>query len=407
MENQVIVVGAGAAGLMAAGTAARRGRRVLLLERNAAVGRKLNITGKGRCNVTNDTDVEGLLRNVPGNARFLFSAFSAFDARSAMSFFEALGVPLKTERGARVYPQSDRAYDITDALRRYALSSGAELRRERVLRVVCENGGVSAVVGEGGRYPCESVILATGGLSYPATGSTGDGYDIARALGHTVTPLAPSLSALTEGEGGFCAKMQGLSLKNIAITLFESGKKIYTDFGELLFTHFGLSGPVILSASAHMRNLGRKTYTVEIDLKPALDEEALDKRILRDFMKNQNRDFINSLDELLPQKMIPVIVQRSGIDPHVKVHSVTRAERVRLVGQIKRFPVAISGMRPVEEAVITAGGVSVREIEPKTMRSKRVSGLYFAGEIIDVDAYTGGFNLQIAWSTGYAAGNAV
>ena len=403
MSKEIVVVGGGAAGMMAAISAAEKGSHVTLLEPNERLGKKLNITGKGRCNVTNDAGLEELLANTPKNGKFLYSAFSRFDGRDAKAFFESLGVPLKTERGNRVFPVSDRAFDISGALERRLKALKVVLRRDRAVSLDIRGGAIHGVNGEKGAYPAKAVILATGGVSYPATGSTGEGHRMAAEAGHTVTPLQGSLVPLRE-QGNDCARMQGLSLRNVSLTVFENEKKIYTDFGELLFTHFGLSGPLILSASAHMRRFEKKTYRVEIDLKPALDEQQLDKRLLSDFTKYANCDFCNALDDLLPQKLISVVVERSGIPPHQKVHEITREQRRELLRALKHFPVPIAGLRPVTDAIVTSGGVKVGEIDPKTMESKIVKGLYFAGELIDVDAYTGGFNLQIAWATGRTAG---
>ncbi len=397
------VVGGGAAGMMAAICAARAGAAVTLLEPNERLGKKVNITGKGRCNVTNDSNCEELLAHVPQNPRFLYSAFSRFDGRDAMAFFEALGVPLKVERGRRVFPMSDRSFDVTAALERELKRLRVKLVRDRAREISVENGCVSAVRGEKGAYPARAVVLATGGVSYPATGSTGDGFAMAAALGHTVTPLRGSLVPL-QADG--CAELQGLSLRNVGLTVYENGKKIHTDFGELLFTHFGVSGPLVLSASAHMRQFGKKQYRLAIDLKPALDEKALDKRLLSDFEKYANSDFRNALGALLPQKLIGAFIDRSGIPPHQKVHDITRAQRETVRALLKRWTVAVAAPMPVESAIVTSGGVKVGEIDPRTMASKKVAGLYFAGEMIDVDAYTGGFNLQIAWATGKAAGEA-
>ncbi len=397
------VVGGGAAGMMAAICAARAGAAVTLLEPNERLGKKVNITGKGRCNVTNDSNCEELLAHVPQNPRFLYSAFSRFDGRDAMAFFEALGVPLKVERGRRVFPVSDRSFDVTAALERELKRLRVKLVRDRAREISVENGCVSAVRGEKGAYPARAVVLATGGVSYPATGSTGDGFAMAAALGHTVTPLRGSLVPL-QADG--CAELQGLSLRNVGLTVYENGKKIHTDFGELLFTHFGVSGPLVLSASAHMRQFGKKQYRLAIDLKPALDEKALDKRLLSDFEKYANSDFRNALGALLPQKLIGAFIDRSGIPPHQKVHDITRAQRETVRALLKRWTVAVAAPMPVESAIVTSGGVKVGEIDPRTMASKKVAGLYFAGEMIDVDAYTGGFNLQIAWATGKAAGEA-
>lgn len=403
MSKRIVVVGGGPAGMMAAICAAEQGSAVTLLEPNERLGKKLNITGKGRCNVTNNAGLEMLLANTPKNGKFLYSAFSRFDGRDAMAFFEKLGVPLKTERGSRVFPVSDRAFDVSAALERRLKALRVALVRDRAVSLDIMGGAARGVTGEGGHYPADAVILATGGVSYPATGSTGEGHRMAAEAGHTVTPLQGSLVPLRE-KGNQCARMQGLSLRNVALTVFEDNKKIYTDFGELLFTHFGVSGPLVLSASAHMRHFDKKAYRLEIDLKPALDEQALDRRLLSDFEKYANSDFCNALGDLLPQKMIPVAVDLSGIPPHQKVHEITREQRRSLLQVLKHFPVEVAGLRPVTDAIVTSGGIKVSEINPTTMGSKLVKSLYFAGELIDVDAYTGGFNLQIAWATGRAAG---
>lgn len=402
MSREIVVIGGGAAGMMAAVSAAERGASVTLLEPNERLGKKLNITGKGRCNLTNNAGLEELLANVPRNGKFLYSAFSRFGARDAMAFFEDLGVPLKTERGNRVFPVSDRAFDVSAALERRLKKLRVRVVRDRAKSMEIKDGAVRGVAGEQARYPADAVILATGGVSYPATGSTGEGHRMAAEAGHTVTPLQGSLVPLRDF--GVGRTLQGLSLRNVGLTVFENSKKIYTDFGELVFTHFGLSGPLILSASAHMRRFAERAYHLEIDLKPALDEPALDRRLLSDFEKYSNQDFCNALDDLLPKKLIPEIVRASEIDPRRKVHDITREQRRGLLEILKHFPVVIAGPCPVTDAIVTSGGVKVREIDPATMASKLVRGLYFAGELIDVDAYTGGFNLQIAWSTGRAAG---
>lgn len=403
MSKEIVVIGGGPAGMMAAICAAERGEKVTLLEPNERLGKKLNITGKGRCNVTNNADMQELMNNIPRNGKFLYSAFSDFDGRDTMAFFERIGVPLKTERGNRVFPVSDRAFDISGALERRLKALKVIIVRDRALSLDEEDGTMKGVRGERKYYEADAVILATGGVSYPATGSTGEGHRMAAEVGHTVTPLQGSLVPLSE-RGNNCAQMQGLSLRNVGLTVFENNKKIYTDFGEMLFTHFGVSGPLILSASAHMRYFGKKEYRLEIDLKPALDEQQLDKRLLSDFEKYANSDFCNALNDLLPQKMIPVAVECSKIPPHTKVHDITKEQRRCLLQVLKRFPIEIAGPRPVTDAIITSGGIKVSEINPKTMESKSVKCLYFAGELIDVDAYTGGFNLQIAWATGRAAG---
>ena len=401
-NNSVFVVGGGAAGMMAAITAAENGAQVTLLERNDRLGKKLYITGKGRCNVTNDCAPEDFFQNVPRNPRFLYSAIYAFPPREVMAWFDARGCALKTERGNRVFPQSDKSASVIDALRAELRRLGVRVLQERALDVVTQDGAVCGLKTDGGFHKTERVILATGGCSYPQTGSTGDGYRMLEKLGHTIVPPVGSLVPLVE-KGYDCKQMQGLALKNVALRLVnQKGKTVFEEFGELLFTHFGLSGPVVLSASAHMNE--KDAYTVLLDLKPALDEQKLDLRLLRDFEKFQNRDFENALVELLPRSMIPVIVRRSGIPAEEKVHSITREQRRALLELMKRFPVEIACKAPVEEAIVTSGGVKVSEIEPGTMQSKRVRGLYAAGELLDVDAYTGGFNLQIAWATGRAAG---
>ena len=402
---KITVIGGGAAGMMCAALAAEnKENKVTLIERNKILGIKLNITGKGRCNLTNDTDEDGLLKNTVTNGRFLYSAYSAFTPADVKEYFEKLGVPLKTERGDRVFPQSDRAKDISGALITKLKRSGVNIVQARALEILTEEDAVKGVKTDGGIYESDRVILATGGLSYPKTGSSGDGFKMAEKLGHTVTPCRPSLVALRL-KGDVPKKLEGLSLKNIKAVLKDGkGKKLYDDFGEMLFTSNGVSGPVILSMSAHIK--GREDLTLTVDLKPALDEKTLDKRILRDFEENINRDFSNSLGALLPSKLIPVIIELSGIPPFKKVHEITKKEREGLVSLLKGLTFDILGVCGYDEAVVTQGGISVKEINPKTMESKIVKGLYFAGEIIDVDAYTGGFNLQIAWSTAYLASKA-
>lgn len=406
LTPDIIVIGGGAAGCLAALTAARQGACVTLLERNQKLGRKLYITGKGRCNVTNDCGADEVLKNVPHNSRFLTSAVTRFPPSAVKELFAGLGVPLKTERGGRVFPASDRAADIIDALLMGLRRAGVYIAQERAEALLTEGGAVTGVTTERGRFPCKAVILATGGVSYPLTGSTGDGYRMAEALGHTVIPPRPSLVPLV-AEQDFCAAMQGLSLKNVSVKVQNSRNKVvFQEQGEMLFTHFGLSGPLILSASAHMRDFDKERYSVFIDMKPALDEKTLDARLLRDFSENPNRDLHNVLDALVPRLMSPVLAELSGIPGETKVNSVTREQRRRLLELLKGLRVDIRGPRPVEEAIISSGGVKVTEVDPKTMGSKLVSGLYFAGELLDVDAYTGGFNLQIAWATGRAAGEA-
>ncbi len=400
--KSIAVVGAGAAGLMAAGTAISCGARVTIFERNNRAAKKLAITGKGRCNLTNDCTVSEFLPNVTKNPRFLYTALNSFDCYSTMSFFEGLGVPLKTERGRRVFPVSDKSHDIVNALLRY--SKDATIINEKVSSLIIEDNAVVGVRTNKAYY-FDAVIIATGGMSYPLTGSDGSGYKLAEQAGHSITKIIPSLVPI-EAKGNLCKRMQGLSLKNVAISILhkDSAKPIYTDFGEMLFTHFGVSGPMILSASSHIKDTPIDELTLKIDLKPALDEKQLDLRLLSDFGKYANRDFANALNDLLPSKMIDVVIELSGISPDTKVNSVTKAERKKLLSVIKGLEIKLSSLRPIEEAIITSGGVETKEISPKTMMSKLKDDLYFAGEIIDVDAYTGGYNLQIAFSTGYLAG---
>ena len=401
----IAVIGGGAAGLMAAISAAKMGAEVTLIEKNDRFGKKLAITGKGRCNVTNDCSVEEFLQNVPTNPRFLYSALGRFDTADTKDFFESAGVSLKTERGRRVFPVSDKAEDIVRALVREMKNAGVGTLNEKVNSIKTEDGRVVGIVTDKGEYSARALIICTGGRSYPRTGSDGDGYAFAKAAGHSVTPLLPSLVPITS-QSKLCPALQGLSLKNVALSIVrkDSGKEVYSDFGEMMFTHFGLTGPMILSASAHLPDCASGIYEARIDLKPALDEKTLDTRILADFSKYANRDFVNALSDLLPQKMIPIVISLSGIDERKKVNSITKEERHALVSVIKGLKISLSGFRPINEAIITKGGVSVKEIDPKTMRSKLVDGLYFAGEVIDVDAYTGGYNLQIAFSTGVLAG---
>ena len=401
----VIVIGGGAAGMMAAVTAARSGANVVLFEKNDRLGKKLRITGKGRCNVTNDCDKNEFLSNVASNSKFLFAAISRFSTADTKDFFEECGVPLKTERGKRVFPISDKAQDIVSALENACVEAGVQIINKKVDSLIIEDGAARGVVVDGRPYGAKCVIVATGGMSYPRTGSTGDGYRFAKRCGHTIVDIKPSLVPLV-AQGKLCAHLQGVSLKNIGFMIRdnESGKTVYEDFGEMMFTHFGLTGPVVLSASAHLSNMTGGRYTAIIDMKPALDHKTLDTRILSDFSECINKDFINSLDALLPQKMIPIMVGLSGIDARKKVNSITKEERERLVSLIKSIEIPIEDFRPINEAIITKGGVSVSEISPKTMESKITKGLYFAGEVLDLDAYTGGFNLQIAFSTAVLAG---
>jgi len=394
-----IVIGGGAAGMYAAIHAAKQGSRVLLLEKNDRLGKKLLITGKGRCNVTNNCSAQEVLQNVPRNGRFLYSVMEAHGPQAVCDFFEAAGCPLKTERGSRVFPVSDKSQSILETLKRQLQRYGVTAETARCLEILRDENGVCAVRTQHATVPCKWVILATGGLSYPSTGSTGDGYRMAEALGHTIVPCEGSLVPL-EVVGTDCPGMQGLSLRNVGVKLTnEKGKVLYKDFGELLFTHFGVSGPTVLSASAHLKG----SCTLHIDLKPALDESKLNDRILRDLEMYRNRTMENALTDLLPRSMIPVALRRLQIPGDLQANGLKKQDRRALVALLKDFTLSISGKRPVAEAIITSGGVKTAEIDPKTMESKLVGGLYFAGEIIDCDAYTGGFNLQIAWATAYAA----
>lgn len=390
--------------MLASAVAAERGLSVLLLEKNDRLGKKLRITGKGRCNVTNNCAVKTVIENTPSGGKFLYSALNAFPPEKTIQMFEGMGVPLKTERGNRVFPVSDRAQDIVDALRRRLLRAGVSVEQTAAEAIVVQDGRAAGVKTRAGSFFAPCILLCTGGASYPATGSDGSGYRLAAKAGHTVIAPRASLVPL-EAAGEDCRSMQGFSLRNVGLHVTDGGKKpVYEDFGELLFTHFGVSGPLALSASAHMRDFENKKYIFHIDLKPALDEKTLDARILRDFAERQNRDFANSLDALAGRLMIPVLVKRSGIEPTEKVHSITKEQRQGLVKLFKDFTLEITGPRPIDEAIITSGGVDTGEVNPRTMESKLVPGLYFAGEILNCDAYTGGFNLQIAWSTAMLAG---
>ena len=401
MNIDVIVIGGGPAGMYAAITAAKQGSRVTLLESNDCLGKKLLITGKGRCNVTNNCTVQEVMQNIPRNGRFLYSVMENCPPSHVMEFFERNGCPLKTERGNRVFPVSDKAQSILDCLKTQMHKYKVTVQTSKVTEILTENGVVVGVRTKSGVVPAKKVILATGGVSYPTTGSTGDGYHMAENLGHTVTPIEGSLVPL-ETVGLFCQRMQGLSLRNVGVKLLNNkGKVLYKDFGELLFTHFGVSGPTVLSASAHLKGDGCKLL---LDLKPALDENKLNDRILRDLDTYKNRTMENALTDLLPRSMIPVVLEILAIPLDLQANSLTKQQRRSLVELLKAFPVDIIGKRPVSEAIITSGGIKVSEIDPKTMESKLVKGLFFAGEIIDCDAYTGGFNLQIAWATAYAAG---
>ncbi len=401
MNKKIIVIGGGPAGMMAAGTAATMGANVTLIEKNRILGKKLLITGKGRCNVTNFCDVENVLNNInSSNPKFLYSALNEFSCYDTYSFFETNGVALKIERGNRVFPESDKASDIRDTLRRYINENGVKVINEIVTDIKCDP---HMVITDYNEYSADSIIIATGGLSYPDTGSTGDGYRFAKKIAHTITPTQPSLVGLLS-DSSVCSQLAGLSLKNVSVTIVDdSNKKVFDAFGEMLFTHTGVSGPIILTASAKL-DFSNKRYNLLLDLKPALSYQELDARILKDFEKYTNKDFINALSDLLPRKLIPIIVEISGINAHQKVNTITRQQRQDLVFSIKNFALSLTGKAGYEESVITSGGVSTLEINPKTMESKLIKGIYFAGEVIDIDANTGGYNLQIAFSSGYLAG---
>ncbi|MBR3791570.1 MAG: NAD(P)/FAD-dependent oxidoreductase [Clostridia bacterium] len=403
MKKTAIVIGGGPAGMIACGTLSKECDKVILIEKNKFLGKKLRITGKGRCNITNNADIEEFINNVPTNPRFLYSAFYSFTNMDIISLLESLGVKTKVERGERVFPQSDSAKEVADALKKYALSKNVTLINDEVIKLLTENNKITGVKTKKDVYKADYVILATGGCSYPLTGSDGGGYELAKSVGHSIITPKPSLIPIVTNEK-WVKDLMGLSLKNIEISVFNSkNKKIYSDFGEMLFTHFGVSGPVILSASAHMKNIDNEKYIISIDLKPALDFEKLDKRICRDFEQFKNKHIINALDELLPKALIPLIIRLSNIPEHKEVNSITKEERHALIDTMKNLKVSVKEFRPIEEAIITSGGIKVSEINPSTMESKITENLYFAGEVIDVDAYTGGFNLQIAYSTGYLA----
>jgi predicted Rossmann fold flavoprotein len=402
--RKIAVVGAGPAGMMASVYASQNGASVTVFEKNSVVGKKLAITGKGRCNVTNDCDNNEFLKNVISNPKFLYASINNLSTSDVKDFFENLGVPLKTERGRRVFPVSDNAKDIVEAMRRCMLDCGATLKNEKVLSLVCDNGKITGIKTSREDYDFDAVVLATGGISYPGTGSDGDGFRFAKSLGITVTDLIPSLVPLETTEN--LSSIMGLSLKNVVLKVFdrENGKIVFSELGEMMFTHFGITGPLVLSASSHMQGMKKGKYVAKIDFKPALDSAELDKRILSDFSKQINKDFSNSLGALLPSKIIPYIIEKSGIAPSTKVNEITKEQRKALVTLLKGIELEIKGFRPIKEAIVTSGGIDTREINPSTMKSKKIDGLYFAGEIIDVDAYTGGYNLQIAFSTGALAG---
>lgn len=402
-----MVIGGGAAGMLCAALAAERGCRVTLLEPNRVLGKKLRITGKGRCNVTNHCSVQEVLQNIPGGGKFLYSALGKLSPDDTMLLFEEMGVPLKTERGNRVFPVSDRAGDVAGALEHRMHRAGVRVIRCAARHIAVRDGAVCAVETAEGSIPCLAAVLCTGGLSYPGTGSTGAGFRMARELGHSITPLRPSLVPLTS-PAPWCVQLQGLSLRNVTLSAYSGENTLlYRELGEMLFTHFGVSGPLVLSASAHMRGLDVGRCRLEIDLKPGLDEARLDARLLRDLEKYRNREMRNALDELLPRAMIPVLLERAGIPAQLQANAITRQQRRALLSLLKAFPVPISGMRGMDEAIVTAGGVSLSEVNPRTMQSRLVPGLFFAGEILDLDAYTGGFNLQIAWSTAWVAAHSL
>ena len=411
---KVIVIGGGPAGMMAAISSAQDGNEVILLEKMQSLGRKLLITGKGRCNITSSLDMDEFIKNTPGNVMFLYSCYKQFTNQDIINFLKEEGLEVKEERGNRIFPVTDKSLDVLKCFSKKIKELGIKVKcNTQVEEILVENSQIIGVIAEGTKIKADKIILATGGKSYPLTGSTGDGYELVKKLGHTITKIQPSLVPLESYNRDMCKELQGLSLRNIKIQLedIEAKKNIYEDFGEMMFTHFGVSGPTILSSSAHLvrykkieEKLKNRKIILKIDLKPALTEEKLDERVLRDFRKENNKQFKNSLNKLLPQKLIQPIINKSSINPNKKVNEITKEERRRLVKLLKEFIIEIKGFRPIEEAIITSGGINIKEINPKTMESKKIKGLYFAGEIIDVDAYTGGFNLQIAYSTGYVAG---
>lgn len=406
MIYDVIIIGGGAAGLMAAATASELGKSVLVIDKNEMLGRKLLITGKGRCNVTNNCDNNDFIKNIPVNPKFLYSAISQFTTQDTISFFEGAGVPLKTERGNRVFPKSDKSSDICNALKSRCNNEYVKIIKNNVSEIVESDGKVVGVKCKDGiLFNCVSVILATGGKSYPLTGSNGDGYKLASKLGHTIIDIKPSLVPIVSNDE-LCKDLQGLSLKNVELKLYDKQKNkiIFQDLGEMIFTHYGVSGPLVLSASSHIKKLESERFVFKLDLKPGLTEQQLDLRVLRDFEKFTNKDFLNSLGDLLPRKMIPIIILKSKIPPFTKVNQITKEMRLDLIEVLKNLEISIDDFHTIDEAIITSGGVKISEINPKTMESKLVSGLFFSGEVIDVDGYTGGFNLQIAFSTAYLAG---
>lgn len=402
----VAIIGGGPAGMLAAGTAARNGMKVFLIDKNRNLGKKLRITGKGRCNITNNADISDFFSQIPVNHKFLYSALYSFTNEDIIRLIEEQGVKTKVERGGRVFPESDSAHDVADALKRYALVQNVVWIKDEVTKIEAKNGRITGVRLKKRELECEAVILATGGMSYPLTGSDGSGYRLAEKLGHSIVKPKPSLIPIITKEK-WVSELSGLTLKNVELSAYnKSGKKLYSDFGEMIFTHFGISGPIVLSASAHLKNYEKEKYSLRIDLKPALSEEQLDARIIRDFEKNKKKNLSNGLGELLPKALISVIIKLSGIEPDKEISFVTKEERTKLMNIIKGIPLTFDGFRPLEEAIVTSGGIKVSEINPSTMESKLIEGLYFAGEIIDVDAYTGGYNLQIAWSTAHLAAEA-
>lgn len=411
---KVIVIGGGPAGMMAGISSAENGNEVIILEKMHSLGRKLLITGKGRCNITSSLDIDEFIKNTPGNGMFLYSVYKQFSNQDIIEFLKSEGLEVKEERGNRIFPITDKSIDVLKCFTKRIKQLKIKVEYETIVEeILVDNNKIIGVIANGKMIRADKVILATGGKSYPLTGSTGDGYELVRKLGHTITQIKPSLVPLESYDKEMCKNLQGLSLRNVIIKLIDkdNNKMIYEDFGEMLFTHFGVSGPTILSSSAHLvrykeieEKLKNKKIILSIDLKPALTEEKLDERVLRDFTKQKNKEFKNSLAELLPHKLIDIVVEKSNINPNKKVNEVTKEERKKLVNILKHFIIEIKDFRPIEEAIITSGGINIKEINPKTMESKIIEGLYFAGEVIDVDSYTGGFNLQIAYSTGYVAG---
>lgn len=404
--KRVIVIGGGPAGLIAAGISALKGNQVILIEKNNKVGKKLAITGKGRCNITNIEDMDTFFNSVMCNKKFLYSSFYGFNNYDVINFFEDNGVKTKVERGGRIFPVSDDAKQVVNALEKYATKNGVKIITDtKVTNIVTTDNKVEAVKTDKGIYECDAIVVATGGMSYPGTGSTGDGYKFAKKLGHNIVKCTPALIPFNIKED-WVKQLQGLSLRNVKITVRDmDNKNLCEDFGEMLFTHFGVSGPIILSASSRLKNKLDRELKLSIDLKPAIDSDTLDKRLIRDFEKYNKKDFKNALDDLLPQKLIPIIIHLTGIDANKKIYNITKIERKNIVELLKNLECTITGTRSMKEAIVTAGGIDVKEINPKTMESKIIDGLYFAGEVIDLDALTGGYNLQIAFSTGHQCGD--